>query len=147
MSYRYKVSCCKDELQGVRDFVRNTLQNYTISDVEMHQLVLVVDEVCSNLMIHSHKCNPDHSLELKIQIGDDQGVTFEIYDSGKKGFNFKQYKEPCIKQIIKDRRKGGVGLLLVRRIMDQIDHDFHPKSRKNIYRLYKKLSVQPTHRA
>ncbi|WKN42459.1 ATP-binding protein [Tunicatimonas pelagia] len=147
MNYSYKVSCCKDELQGVRDFVRETLRNYTISDVEMHQLVLAVDEICSNLMIHSHQCNSRHSIELKIKIGEDRGITFEIHDSGKKGFNFDQYKEPCIKQIIKDRRKGGVGLLLVRRIMDHIDHDFHPKSKRNIYRLYKELAVQPTHRA
>ena len=123
MNYSYKVSCCKDQLQSVRDFVRNTLSNYIISDIEMHQMVLAVDEVCSNLMIHSHQCNPKHSLELRIQIDREAGVTFEIYDYGK-GFNFKQYKEPCINQIIKDKRKGGVGLLLVRRIMDQVDYDF-----------------------
>lgn len=145
MNYNYKVPCCKDQLQSVRDFVRTTLGNYTISDVEMHQLVLAVDEVCSNLMIHSHQCNPKDNLELRIKI-DEESVTFEICDFGQ-GFNFKKYKEPCIKQIIKDKRKGGVGLLLVRRIMDQIDYDFHKKSQRNIYRLYKKLSIQPTVRS
>ena len=146
MKYDYKVPCCKDQLQSVRDFVRTTLGNYTISDIEMHQLVLAVDEVCSNLMIHSHQCNPEHSLELRIEIDQNKGITFEIYDFGK-GFNLKKYKEPCIKQIIKDRRKGGVGLLLVRRIMDQIDYDFHKKSQRNIYRLHKKLSIQPAIRS
>ena len=143
MNYSYKVPCCKDQLQSVRNFVRNTLRNYTITDIEMHQLVLPVDEVCSNLMIHSHQCNPKHSLELRIVIDEEAGITFEIFDYGK-GFNFKQYKEPCINQIIKDKRKGGVGLLLVRRIMDQIDYDFHKKTHRNVYRLYKKLSLQPT---
>nr|WKN36718.1 ATP-binding protein [Tunicatimonas sp. TK19036] len=143
MNYSYKVPCCKDQLQSVRNFVRNTLGNYTITDIEMHQLVLAVDEVCSNLMIHSHQCNPKHSLELRIVIDEEAGITFEIFDYGK-GFNFKQYKEPCINQIIKDKRKGGVGLLLVRRIMDQIDYDFHKKTHRNVYRLYKKLSLQPT---
>lgn len=141
MNYSFKVPCCKDKLQSIRDFIYNTLQHYDISDVELNQMVLAVDEVCANLMIHSHQCNPKDSLELAIEVKDNKGVIFEIRDKGA-GFNFKNYKEPCIEQIIKEKRKGGIGLLLVKRIMDQIEFSYNAKTSRNIYRLHKFINIQ-----
>ena len=140
MNHRLKVSCCKDQLQNIRNFVHDELKNYTLSEVILSQLVLAVDEVCSNLMIHSHNCNPCHSIELTIKIQDRTGITFEISDQGK-GFNFHTYREPCISDIIKTRKKGGIGLLLVKRIMDRIEYDYNDKTQRNIYRLQKFIPI------
>jgi len=142
MTYSFKVPCCKDKLQSIRDFVTNILSNYNLSDVEAHQLVLAVDEVCANLMIHSHHCNPDENIELRIRVEEGRGITFEIRDEGT-GFNFCEYKEPDINEIIGTKRKGGVGLMLVRRIMDQIEFDCCTKKHHNIYRLRKSLTFTP----
>ncbi len=142
MTHNIKVPCCKGELQTVRDFVQEQLEGYTLSDITVAQLVLAVDEVCSNLIIHSHNCDPNHSIELTIDVDAQNGITFEIRDRGK-GFNFRKYKEPCIKEIIKTQRKGGVGLLLVRRIMDHLEYDFNDQTQRNIYRLQKFVKVAP----
>ena len=141
MKYKFEISCCKDRLQSVRNFVHATLKNYDISEVELNQLILAVDEVCSNLIIHSHHCNEQESLELIIKVQDDSGVTFEICDRGK-GFNFRKYQEPSLSDIIKSKRKGGVGLLLVRRIMDRIDCDFNDETHRNIYRMHKSMNIR-----
>ena len=140
MSHKLKVSCRKEQLQSIRDFVHTHLKNYTLSDIMLSQLVLAVDEVCSNLMIHSHDCNPHHSIEIAIQVKDSTCITFEISDKGK-GFNFHGYREPCIEDIIKSRKKGGVGLLLVKRIMDRVEYDFNERTQRNIYRLQKFMNV------
>lgn len=140
MSHKLKVSCCKDQLQSIRDFVHSNLKNYTLSDIMLSQLVLAVDEVCSNLMIHSHACNPHHTIEVAIMVKDSVCITFEISDKGK-GFNFHAYREPCIEDIIKSRKKGGVGLLLVKRIMDRVEYDFNEATQRNIYRLQKFMNV------
>jgi serine/threonine-protein kinase RsbW len=142
MTYSFKVPCCKDKLQSIRDFVTNILSNYNLSDVEAHQLVLAVDEVCANLMIHSHHCNPDESIELRICVEEGSSIIFEIRDEGT-GFNFCEYKEPDLNEIIGTKRKGGVGLMLVRRIMDKIEFDCCNKKHHNIYRLRKSITFTP----
>ncbi len=142
MNYSFKVPCCKDKLQSIRDFVTNILGSYNLSEVDMHQLVLAVDEVCANLMIHSHHCNPDESIELIISVEEGAGITFEIRDEGA-GFNICDYQEPDLKDIIGTKRKGGVGLMLVRRIMDRIEFDCCDKKQHNIYRLSKSVTFSP----
>lgn len=142
MNYSFKVPCCKDKLQSIRDFVTNILAHYNLSEVDAHQLVLAVDEVCANLMIHSHHCNPDESIELIINVEEGAGITFEIRDEGA-GFDICDYQEPDLNEIIGTKRKGGVGLMLVRRIMDHIEFDCCAKKRHNIYRLRKSITFSP----
>lgn len=142
MSYNIQVSCCTGELQTIRDFVYDKLKKHALSDVVLNQLILAVDEICANLIIHSHKCNPKHSIELAISVKECGEITFEIYDQGK-GFDFPAYREPCIKDIIKKRKKGGVGLLLVKRIMDRIEYEYSDETQRNIYRLQKFSNAAP----
>ena len=140
MNHSLKVSCQKDKLQNIRTFVHDRLKHYTLSEVTLGQLVLAVDEVCSNLMIHSHKCNPHHSIELTIRIETGNSIIFEISDKGR-GFDFHTYQEPCLDEIIKARKKGGIGLLLVKRIMDRIEYDYNEQTHRNIYRLHKFANI------
>ena len=56
---------------------------------------------------------------------------------------FARNQEPCIKEIIKARKKGGIGLLLVKRIMDRIDYDYNDQTQRNVYRLHKFVNVAP----
>lgn len=119
MNYRYKVPCKKEKLKEIRSFVSKVLHKHSISEVQISTLVLAVDEVCANLIIHSHKCNPDDHIELSITIDDGQIITFDIIDEGD-AFDISRYKEPSLGEIIKKKRKGGIGLILVRKIMDDI---------------------------
>ena len=138
MDNKLKVSCNKDKLKDVRLFVENLLKRYGIPEVEAGEMVLAVDEVCANLMIHSHQCNPKKHIGIKINVREGQEVIFEITDYGV-GFNFCRYKEPSLEEIIKEKKKGGVGLILVKRIMDNME--FIRKANRNVYRLVKKLPV------
>ena len=138
MQYNYKVPCAKKNLVDIRDFINKALQNHFDSEIDIHSMVLAVDEVCANLMIHSHNCNPNDSLELFVEV-QKQEVVFEIRDTGN-GFNFKDYREPTIQEIISEKKKGGIGLLLVKRIMDKIE--FIQNKNTNVCRLKKKLFNQ-----
>ena len=133
-----KVPCRKEKLKDVRVFVENLLKKQGIPDVEANKLVLAVDEVCANLMIHSHNCDPRKHIGIQINVKQGKEVVFEISDYGV-GFNFCQYKEPSIEDIIKQKKKGGVGLMLVKRIMDHME--FIRKHNRNVYRLIKRLQV------
>ena len=136
MTYNLKISCTKDRLREIRQFVSDILIKHEFPEAESNKIILAVDEVCANLIIHSNHCNPTETLQLSIAYDNDK-IVFEIFDQGD-GFNLSEYKEPSMDELIKAKRKGGVGLLLVKRIMDDIQ--FIRRSGKNVCRLVKNLS-------
>ncbi len=135
MEYRFKASCSKNRLGDIRKFITSVLEKHQVAELEKNTIVLAVDEVCANLIIHSHNCNPREQLELKVNIIN-KNITFDIIDKGV-GFNIEDYKEPRIVDIVKQKKKGGIGLMLVKRIMDNIE--FIEGDNMNVYRLQKQL--------
>jgi serine/threonine-protein kinase RsbW len=136
MEYKFKVACSKDKLGEIREFLQHILSENAIPEITVNTLILAVDEVCANLIIHSHNCNPNDHLELKVKITGKSEITFDIIDHGAE-FDISEYKEPLISDIIKQKRKGGIGLMLVKRIMDEIE--LIKGKKKNVYRLHKKI--------
>ena len=117
-----------------------TLGQYSISDVDLNMLVLAVDEICANLIVHTY--NPQEAvdcIELHINVEENKGITFEIIDRNNEGFNIINYKEPMLKELVQSRRKGGLGLMLVKRIMDEVQ--FKTNGNKNICRLFKRIPL------
>ena len=134
MLYNYQIPCQKSRLGEVRGFINNILSEHDISEVDINSMVLAVDEMCANIIIHTHQCNPDEFIKLTINIQPEE-VIFEIENKGI-GFDINEYKEPSLKDIIHTKKKGGLGLILVRRIMDEIK--LVKNKNINIYRLCKK---------
>ena len=137
MKYKYQVGCSIENLKGVRDFIRASLKNHGISDLEISEMVLALDEMCSNLMIHAHDCNPNEIFELHILVDKDDPVVFEIIDEGT-AFDINQFKEPTMDNIIHEKRKGGLGIRLVKSIMDSVEYE--QKRNNCICRLAKKVN-------
>jgi serine/threonine-protein kinase RsbW len=136
VNYQYNIGCSLHNLKGVREFIRESLKNYSISDLEMGAIVLAMDEMCSNLMIHAHHCNPDHVIQLKIHADNPHQFIFEIIDDGSM-FDINQYTEPEIGNLIHEKRKGGLGIRLVKTIMDKIE--YQKIEGKNVCRLTKSV--------
>lgn len=137
MDDHLKVSCSIDNLKVIRAFVNKRLQELSVPELEINMIVLAVDEICANLIIHSNKENKDQHLEVKIK-DENQGVSFEIKDQGEP-FDLSSYQVPEINDIIQSKRKGGLGLMLVKRIMDKIE--FRRENNYTICHLFKKVSL------
>lgn len=136
MNYKQKVGCNIENLKGVRDFIRNALKGHGVSDLEISELVLALDEMCSNLMIHSHRCNPEELFEINIILKKGDPIIFEIIDDGKT-FDINQFAEPDLGNLVHEKRKGGLGIRLVKSIMDKIE--YQKLGEKNVCRLIKKI--------
>ncbi len=136
MSHYYKFFCSRENLKGIRDFVSNVLKNYPLSEIEVNQVVLAVDEICSNMIIHAHQCNEDDFIELNIR-NQKEGIVFEIIGKSEELFDLSHYKPPSITEIVQQGKKGGVGLMLVKKIMDDVE--VSKENSHNVWRLYKKL--------
>lgn len=138
MKYKYQATCSKDRLRDIRRFVKDILDKHGVSEIDTSTLVLAIDEVCANLIIHSHQCNAKDTIEIAIQVKDGQQVIFDIIDKAEI-FDISNYKEPQLEDIIKKQRKGGLGLILVKRIMDNIQ--IIQDSSHNICRMTKNLDI------
>ncbi|MBL7864010.1 MAG: ATP-binding protein [Cyclobacteriaceae bacterium] len=121
MSYRHKIGCSLENLKGIRDFIRKSLRTHVSSEVVMNEIILALDEMCSNLMIHAHHCNPDHFLELSIDVPTKGSLIFEITDDGEM-FDINKFHEPEIGNLVHEKRKGGLGIRLVKSIMDGVEY-------------------------
>jgi serine/threonine-protein kinase RsbW len=136
MNYRYNIGCSLSNLKGIRDFVRSTLNENHVPEMQISAIVLALDEMCSNLMIHAHHCNPNHFLELHINHPDKGTYVFEIIDDGSV-FDINQFAEPGMDSLVHEKRKGGLGIRLVKSIMDKIEYT--SEGGKNICRLTKEV--------
>jgi serine/threonine-protein kinase RsbW len=136
MNYKYKVGCSIENLKGVRDFIRGSLKENGVHEIQISEMVLALDEMCSNIMIHAHQCNPDDLFELRIDVKKDNPVVFEIIDDGST-FDINQFSEPDLGNLVHEKRKGGLGIRLVKSIMDKVEYD--QSNGKNICRLTKKV--------
>jgi serine/threonine-protein kinase RsbW len=136
MSYQYNIGCSLNNLKGVREFIRTSLKGHGVSDLELGAIVLALDEMCSNLMIHAHHCNPDHRIAMNIHIPSENQFVFEIIDDGSM-FDINQFQEQELDSLVHEKRKGGLGIRLVKTIMDKIEYT--QEDGKNICRLTKKM--------
>src|SRR6478735_10761410 len=133
MTNSIQISCSKTNLKTIRDFVTQYLSQYDLSEIILNQIVLAVDEICANLIIHANKEDPNKFLELVISRINNQ-LLIEISDYGI-SFQQNNYKEPDIEEHIRIGKKGGVGIAIVNRIMDKVE--FVTEGGRNICRLYK----------
>jgi serine/threonine-protein kinase RsbW len=136
MKYTYKVGCSTENLRGIRDFIRESLKKHGVSDLDISEMVLAMDEMCSNLMIHAHDCNPDELFELNIEAKKNCPIVFEIIDDGTV-FDINQFQAPELGSIVHEKRKGGLGIRLVKSIMDNVEYE--RTAGMNICRLTKKV--------
>lgn len=134
MSYRYNIGCSLANLKGIRDFVRKALHENGVPEMQIGAIVLAVDEMCSNLMIHAHHCDPDHILELSIDHPATNHFIFEIIDDGSV-FDINKFSEPEMNSLVQEKRKGGLGIRLVKTIMDKVE--YRTENGKSICRLTK----------
>lgn len=139
MIHHYKANCSKDNLKLIREFVKVVLTDYRLSEKEITRLVLAVDEVCSNLIIHSNECDASKQIEINIENQKSNTIIFKIVDSNSMFFDPQSYEPPTLDKIVEERRRGGLGLNLIKQIMDSIEVKQDVAGKGNIWTLSKHI--------
>ncbi len=137
MLEKIKIPCTTENLKEVRKFINDSLSRYAIHENELNMITLAVDEICANRIIHSNKSDKNNHLEVEI-LNNSDGLVFKIKDKGEYYDNTTQL-DPEILNLVKDKRKGGIGLMLARKIMDSIE--VKKEEPYTMYTLTKKLNL------
>jgi serine/threonine-protein kinase RsbW len=121
MQDRIRISCSRENLQQVRDFVRGFLLAAQGNDLQINQVVLAVDEVVANFIIHANNEDASQFLDLLLVLAGAR-LDIEIEDHGSTLFlPTGKTPSPDLRAYIQQGRKGGMGMALVSRIMDQVE--------------------------
>ncbi len=139
MKNALRISCSRSNLKVVRDFVTDYLAAYHLADLQLNQIVLAVDEVVANLIIHANAEDESQHLDLVVRV-DRELLSIEILDQAADSYEPTNYQEPDLEEFIRQGKKGGVGMTLVNRIMDRVE--FTTNGSYNVCRLYKRLAIQ-----
>lgn len=131
----YTTSCSKDRLCEIRSFVAEQLEQLHLSDLDKSQVILAVDEACANAIIHGNNCDDTKNLKLTLEIGSNN-LKIEISDVGNYRPNEMNWvTREAINDSVRNRRRGGLGLQIMHRIMDKVQ--FYSKDKVNVCSLSK----------
>ncbi|MBR6855400.1 MAG: ATP-binding protein [Fibrobacter sp.] len=97
-------------------------------------LNLALEEAVSNVMLYAYPEGTEGQVEVEAAILDDR-LEFKVSDSGV-AFDPTVARAPDLAADLKDRPIGGLGIFLVKRIMDQVTYT--RENGKNILSMTKK---------
>lgn len=134
-TYRLTIGSQTDHLTEVRQFVSALAREHGFTDDDVNKIAIAVDEACTNIIKHGYNFSPEHSIDIEIRR---EGNNFEILisDSGKK-FDPNSIETPDMKEYLSHYRRGGLGVYLMKRIMDSVE--FNSYRNRNTLRMVKTL--------
>ena len=119
-------------------FIDNFCEEQGIDMNIAMSLNLAIEEAVVNVMNYAYPVGTVGYVDIEAE-ADEKNVTFVISDTGKP-FDPTRKEEPDITLSAEERPVGGLGIHLVRQIMDTITYDY--ADHKNILTLRKKLNKQ-----
>ena len=130
-----------DNLLEVREFVGDAARACGFSEEEAANIVLAVDEACTNIIKHAYQYATDKEIEVAIQYNKNS-FEIRIFDSGK-SFDPSTIRQPNLTDHIGHRKRGGLGVYLMKKLMDKVEYNFR-RGKRNEVRLIKYLSKAST---
>ncbi len=106
------------ELKEIRDFVFSHALNFGFGEKVSNDIALAVDEACTNLIRYAFLNKSGYKYCVKIETQPNQFI-INITDNAKP-FNPIDVKSPDMDKYMKEYRKGGLGIHLIKLIMDEI---------------------------
>ena len=114
------VKSTTDNLSLVREFTRNAAAECGFPDESIGKIILAVDEACTNIIKHAYKYSPEGNIFLTIKF-DDKKFTISITDEGTH-FDPSSVPDPDLVQYYKQKRAGGLGMFLIKKLMDEVNY-------------------------
>ena len=93
-----------DNLLEVREFVGDAARACGFSEEEAANIVLAVDEACTNIIKHAYQYATDKEIEVAIQYNNNS-FEIRIFDSGK-SFDPSTIRQPNLTDHIGHRKRG-----------------------------------------
>ncbi|GAB4537387.1 MAG: hypothetical protein Kow0063_24100 [Anaerolineae bacterium] len=106
----------------------------------IYAVEMAVDEACTNIIEHAYGGEGRGDIECTCEVNCDKLVV-TLRDYGR-SFNPSSVPEPDIQAALEDRQEGGLGVYLIRKLMDEVHFEFTPDA-GNILTMVKRKETPP----
>ncbi|TVQ00843.1 MAG: ATP-binding protein [Balneolaceae bacterium] len=117
-TYTKKIQASTENLAEVREFVSKHATDHGFSKQNITDIRLAVDEACTNIIKHAYKYDKSKVVSIELEFEDDQLIVL-LKDNGV-GFNPDSYEKPNLPEQIKKKKRGGMGVHLMKNLMDKV---------------------------
>lgn len=135
---KLKIKSRTDNLSTIRDFVSTSATEAGVIPDFIENIILAVDEACTNIIKHAYGSSPDGELIIKVKSTPSK-FTVVITDYGN-SFEPERIPEPDLQKYYRQRRVGGLGMYLMKTLMDDVKYVSVPGKHNEVL-LTKKLKV------
>lgn len=122
-------------LDEIREFVGDVARASGFSDKDVYNIQLATDEAASNIIEHAYENIANGVMELSCGVRDDI-ITIILIDHGE-SFDPSEIPLPDLKADLSDRKIGGLGIFLMRKLMDEVHYEANSK-RGNVLTMSKR---------
>jgi len=104
----------------VHQLTKNLAESTGFETVEAEQIALAVDEAATNVIQHAYGGEPGHEIEVHF---DPEGDSLDIviFHEGE-ALDSVPVPEFDLDKLVAEKRKGGLGLTIMRQMMDKVEH-------------------------
>ncbi len=129
--FKLRIPSQTDNLELIRYFVGRVAEKVGFDDEDVGKIELACDEACTNVIKHAYnEPKQVQSLDIAIKL-DYQKLTLVVTDHGK-GFDPKAIRIPDMKEYLAELKVGGLGIYLMKTLMDEVDYDIKPGVRNQV---------------
>lgn len=125
-----------DNLDEIREIVGEAARQVGFSDKEIFAIQLAADEASSNIIEHAYAGVTGGKLEIDLSTSDSKLIII-MRDYGNP-FDPSSVPEPNVKADLSERKIGGLGMYLMRKLMDEVSYESSPET-GNILTMVKRL--------
>lgn len=113
-----------DSLSAILQFVTQAAKRAGLDAQAIYAVQLAVDEACSNIIEHAYGGEGQGEIQC-VCVVNRRGLTVTLRDQGAP-FDPSSVPDPDLYSPLEERREGGLGLYLMRRLMDELHFEFIP---------------------
>lgn len=109
-----------ENLSGIRDFIASAARSTGIKEDIVENIILAVDEACSNIIKHAYKRDPEGEIKINLELTNGKFIVI-IQDEGN-SFEPDSVPDPDLQKYYRQRRVGGLGMYLMKSLMDDVEY-------------------------
>jgi len=125
-----KIPTQSTNLKIIRDFITDIAVKAGFDKSASCDIALAVDEACTNVIKHAYRGGDDKEITVKVRYDSDK-IVISISDTGK-GFKSKPEDEAAIQKRLKKLQRGGLGIYLMKKAMDEVVFDRDAESMNSV---------------
>jgi serine/threonine-protein kinase RsbW len=123
---RTRVPARLDSIRQVIGLASELAKQAHLSDKAIYQCRLALDEACMNIIEHAYEFDPSGEIEVVIEASGGR-CTIQLTDFGASYYP-NTVPDPAVGKPIEEVTPGGLGLYLMRRVMDEVRYIPGPRS-------------------